>query len=138
MEEGTATINHFDGLADHLLSPIVSFLTLKDTFSTSFLSRSWRYLWRSIPNMVFDHPSTVRELRDIPNLVDTVIGLRDGLKVSKFHYFTCFGESDGNHIDSWFDFAVAHFVEDLRLEFLSDLEFDDLYYYYNPCSKRTI
>lgn len=51
MEEGADRITD---LPRHLIDQILSHLPLKDAVRTCILSRKWRYMWTSVPDLVLD------------------------------------------------------------------------------------
>ncbi|XP_077243302.1 F-box/LRR-repeat protein At3g26922-like [Tasmannia lanceolata] len=112
------TSDRIGDLPDSVLLHIMSFLSMEDVISTSFLSKGWRYLWRSIPNMDFGDPRLrrLRNVKDIARFVDQSIALHDDSKIREFRISFHYKDDYSSRVDSWIDFAVRHNVEELCLD----------------------
>ncbi|XP_077243301.1 F-box/LRR-repeat protein At3g26922-like [Tasmannia lanceolata] len=112
------TSDRISGLPDSVLLYIMSFLPMEDVINTSFLSKRWRYLWRSIPIMDFGDPRLrrLRNIEDIARFVDQSIALHDDSKIREFRISFYYKYQYSSRVDSWIDFAIRHNVEELCLD----------------------
>nr|DAD23321.1 TPA_asm: hypothetical protein HUJ06_024784 [Nelumbo nucifera] len=110
-------------LPDSVIQHILSFLPVKDVIRTSFLSKRWKYLWTSVPNLDFDglvfSPKT-----KFMNFVDSVLLRRNGAAIQKFRL--SFGDyyCDGSRVHTWIDAAVTHNVRELDFFYYTSKHFD--------------
>ncbi|OVA11118.1 F-box domain [Macleaya cordata] len=101
-------------LPENVIHHILSFLLIKDVIRTSFLSKRWRYIWTSVPNLEFDglvfSPKT-----KFMNFVDSVILRRSGLSIQKFSLRFGGYYCDGSRIRTWILAAATHNVRELSI-----------------------
>ncbi|GMY31875.1 FBD-associated F-box protein At5g56370-like isoform X1 [Fagus crenata] len=138
-EEATV-VDRISNLPDSLLSHILSFLTIKESVTTSILSSRWKPLWTLVPNLVLDDS----EFKSIPlssyekqsrnryrfaHIVARVCALRNANPLKKFrlHWYI---ECDPIHADTWVRAAIARDLEelDLHLHLCPPHLFDFSYY----------
>ncbi|KAK9283821.1 hypothetical protein L1049_012075 [Liquidambar formosana] len=73
------------------------------------LSKRWRYLWTSIPNLVLEQGLPAKR-RLFMNFVESVLILRDFSNVEKFS-LRCDGLYDASRISAWISAAVKRKVQ---------------------------
>ncbi|XP_030517207.2 F-box protein At5g03100-like [Rhodamnia argentea] len=103
-------------LPDDVIHHIFSFLTLRDVVKTSILSKRWQSTWTSTTDLVFNDgigDDLPHSSRDFSSFVDSVLLQSTSPTVKRFHIM-CDGVNSPK-FDSWFCFAAARRVEDLRL-----------------------
>lgn len=108
--------DHFSSLPDGLLHYILSFLETKDVVLTGILSRRWRDLSSSVPNLHVHSPLNGDE-DDFVRFVDLALLLNSAPKIWKFHLWFRYREYYVSHVDSWIDFAMRKGVKELDLGF---------------------
>ncbi|KAF9612649.1 hypothetical protein IFM89_003091 [Coptis chinensis] len=101
------------GLHEPLIHHILFFMDMKEVLQTSFLSKRWTNLWRSVQTLKFhEHSWTNRcncwnrrnlklkknKLTKFKFFVDTVLFLRDGSDIDKFDLFFVSAEYDDSRL----------------------------------------
>ncbi|KAK3008815.1 hypothetical protein RJ639_013661, partial [Escallonia herrerae] len=121
-------------LPDEIICPIISKLSLKEAVRTSVLSKSWRYIWASQPNLLFDSANilgnTVSSSSCQTELdwrlqrcmfierVNCVLHQRcNRLKIESLTIHYHLGQDSASRIDNWVSYAVTKGVEKLDLDF---------------------
>lgn len=117
-------------LPDCLLHYILSLIPTKDAVATCILSKRWKFLWTSVPNIDFDDALLYMnadfwypvEVTRFMNFVERVLLLRDSSSIKKFRLScrVCFSAS---RVHAWVSAAVMHDVEELDLCFFVDKPF---------------
>ncbi|KAL6973109.1 UDP-glycosyltransferase [Sarracenia purpurea var. burkii] len=126
-------------LADELLVLILSRLTLKEAQRTCVLSRRWRYLWASVPNLNLDASNTLnrlaettfnaRRMKEFKELVELeraryvswvnqVLRSHSGLNITEFRVQFDLNGNSRSDIDGWVNFAITKGLRKLELDFL--------------------
>lgn len=100
-------------LPDGLLHHILSFLPLKDVIRTGVLSREWRNLWASPPNLVFDELEFPYR-RCFLQFVERALMWRDLSSLTSFSLL-CSVHQDAPSIYTWICFAIKRGVQKLQL-----------------------
>lgn len=102
-------------LPDSLLRHILSFMPMRCAVRTSPLSRRWRHIWSSIPDMDFTYlwPESIH--RSI-NFVERSLALHQGSQIRKFKI--CVGRDiyPTERVNSWISIVASHNVEELYLD----------------------
>ncbi|KAM5581389.1 FBD-associated F-box protein [Rosa sericea] len=142
-------------LPDCILSHIVSLLRIKDAVETSMVSRQWRYLWKTSPNLEFDIPNIFgskyakliekHEEKDrLPFLVDRfdrqcfvrrvneLLELCSGNKVESLRVAFFFDVESTAILDKWIRFAIAKGAQVLDLHLLKSTHWDHAEFYVFP------
>jgi hypothetical protein len=138
-EEATV-VDRISNLPDSLLSHILSFLTIKESVTTSILSSRWKPLWTLVPNLVLNE----NEFQTIPlssdeeqspnryrfrfaHIVARVCALHhvNPLKKFRLHWYS---DCDPIHVDTWVRAAIARDLEELDLYLCRDQLFNFSYY----------
>ncbi|XP_058075873.1 F-box/LRR-repeat protein At4g14103-like [Magnolia sinica] len=119
VEDRSYVCDRISNLPDDILHTVFSFLGAKSVVQTSLLSKRWRDLWISNPNLYLDdteflNPRTNKRKKDngFVGFVNYLLILRDGTNIQKF-CLSCNG---------WIGFAIQHFVQDLDLEMKTKIE----------------
>ncbi|CAI9105104.1 OLC1v1003959C1 [Oldenlandia corymbosa var. corymbosa] len=69
-------VDRISELPDEILSRISSFLTFKEAFRTTVLSKRWKHAWAYVPNLDFDahtNFSSGRKMVDVKEYVEKLI-----------------------------------------------------------------
>ncbi|KAK2980634.1 hypothetical protein RJ640_011442, partial [Escallonia rubra] len=110
--------DRISNLPGEILSHILSSLCLKEAAATSILSRSWRYLWKSVDNLDFccsrRHLGIMCDARCI-QMVGQVLRSHEAFKVKKFRLLYTLDRRNANEINRWISFAIASGVHTLDL-----------------------
>ncbi|KAM3012150.1 hypothetical protein FF2_030770 [Malus domestica] len=102
-------------LPDALLLHILSFLETKCCVNTGVLSRRWRNVWASIPNIDICRGHFSRS-GDLFNFVERVLSFHDASDIQKFRlHCLCDDVIRFSHIDRWVRNVVRHNVVELDL-----------------------
>ncbi|GMY31873.1 FBD-associated F-box protein At5g56370-like isoform X1 [Fagus crenata] len=131
-EEATV-VDRISNLPDSLLSHILSFLTIKESVTTSILSSRWKPLWTLVPNLVLDEHEFQSNEEQSPNryrfahIIARVCALRNANPLKKFRLNWCY-ECDPIHADTWVRAAIARDLEELDLRLSPPHPFDFSYY----------
>jgi hypothetical protein len=108
----------FGNLPEVVLRHILSFLSIKDAVRTSVLSKRWKFLWTSNPNLNFgEHLAGERTL--LMNFVERVLCLRDSSDIKKF-VLEFDVQYEASRVKSWITAAVRRNVQVLYIH-LRDL-----------------
>jgi hypothetical protein len=126
-EEATV-VDRISNLPDSLLSHILSFLTIKESVTTSILSSRWKPLWTLVPNLVLaenefegiplssdeDEEQSPNNRYRFAHIVARVCAIRNANPLKKFrlHWYN---ECDPIHADTWVRAAIARDLEELDL-----------------------
>ncbi|PIA31390.1 hypothetical protein AQUCO_05000055v1 [Aquilegia coerulea] len=128
----TGTEDRINGLPDSLLHYILSFLDMKEVVQTSFISRKWRYFWKSVPVLNFDYSlwsdsskleknvrpyvKKVYRKHECLDFVARVLLFHDrSTNIQKFRlsYNYC---CDSGRLNTWLDFVLERHVKEVHLE----------------------
>ncbi|KAL2514954.1 F-box/LRR-repeat protein [Forsythia ovata] len=129
--------DRLSALPDCVLCYILSFLDTKYAVQTCVLSKRYKNLWSSLPNLNFDKNS-LKRLSSFTNFVDQVLTLRDNsVKVNDFKF------SSRRAINSYFlgkvvNYAMSHGVQGLNLDIHYDGIFDFLESWHSSESLKTL
>ncbi|EYU30169.1 hypothetical protein MIMGU_mgv1a006063mg [Erythranthe guttata] len=116
-------------LPKEILQRILCLLSQEEAVRTSVLSKPWRYIWRTRPNLVFsdnDNYFRGKEQEFLSVVDETLRGYLDqGLRLEEFHLHM------SNHVsvsllDKWIPKLVSMGVNDFRLYVLSKHEVDGM------------
>ncbi|KAL5721574.1 hypothetical protein ACHQM5_005200 [Ranunculus cassubicifolius] len=105
-------------LPESIRNHIVSFLPMKDSITTSTLSKSWRNICSSLYNLdfdqqLFDEMSSKKTSFKFKDYVSQFIGCRDGSNVHSFRLVV--DDSIVPYIQLWILYAVQHNVKRLEV-----------------------
>lgn len=106
---------NMDDLRDAILEHILFFGPMEDAVRTSVLSKKWRYLWTSRPNLALEEWPFSRG-EHFTNFVDTVLLLQGSARIKQF-VLSCDVLGDASRVRLWVSAAVKRNVE----EFIADL-----------------
>ncbi|PIA41545.1 hypothetical protein AQUCO_02200167v1 [Aquilegia coerulea] len=115
-------MDRISDLPDPTQAHIVSFLSMKDAIRTSILSKRWRNVYKSFPNLNFNQEYFEENYntRDFKNIVNQFLNCHDESNIHKFSLLTSVDNSSYHHILEWISFAVNHNVQELVLDFDND------------------
>ncbi|KAL2492016.1 F-box/LRR-repeat protein [Abeliophyllum distichum] len=101
-------------LPDCVLCYVLSFLDTKYAVQTCVLSKRFKNLWSSLPDLNFDRKS-FKKLSSFNNFVDRALTLRDNsVKVNNFK-FSSRGAITCSFLDKVVNYAMSHGVQGLNL-----------------------
>ncbi|KMZ69008.1 hypothetical protein ZOSMA_223G00050 [Zostera marina] len=109
-------------LPQNIIEIILGKLPIEDAIRTSFLSRDWRFKWRSMPNLIFDSRSFSSSNKGRPSLlmgnymskVLRFLFLHNGF-IQRFEFSSSNRSVVSSELDIWLDHLVASFVQQLKL-----------------------
>ncbi|XP_076887376.1 F-box protein At4g22280-like isoform X1 [Bidens hawaiensis] len=128
VEHADGMIDGISSLPDGVLHHMLSLLPTKDVVRTSAVSKRWKNLWASVPNLDFDdtllYASEVDHIHSpestsFMNFVERILRFRDTSKIEKFRLScrVCFNSS---RISSWISSAIMYNVRELDLCIFAD------------------
>lgn len=110
--------DRLSSLPDHLLLHIISFLEMHQAVSTGILSKRWRDLWISTPNLHFsESKSLCSRCCDFIIFVEQSLSLHIGVNIHKFSLQFPYYHRHCHYVDGWLRLAVMKGVRELRLQF---------------------
>ncbi|KAA8546263.1 hypothetical protein F0562_002998 [Nyssa sinensis] len=112
----TDKIDRFSELPDSILSHILSFLCTKTAIRTSVLSKRWRLVWASLPNLDFQYGpgKPQHSSHSFTAFVNHVLTLRDNSQINTFR-FSAHLDVDPNLVEECISYAVCHNVQELKI-----------------------
>ncbi|XP_045786719.1 F-box/FBD/LRR-repeat protein At4g26340-like [Trifolium pratense] len=115
--ENSASIDKISDLPDEVLCHILSFLPIKQAFSTSFLSKRWAPLFKLLTSLHFDDESVGDEENFLRfrQLVDTVTLSTQIIKTFHLKCRSKHWRDDRYNVDRWIETAKQHPVENFQL-----------------------
>ncbi|KAF9594044.1 hypothetical protein IFM89_026976 [Coptis chinensis] len=102
-------LDRFSYLQNELIDEIIKHLPIRDAVKTSLLSRSWKYRWRSTPNLIFDAAASINSKKgiiedtELVTIVNNVLLLHEGM-VSNFTIYK-YLEGGCSDVDKWIAFV---------------------------------
>ncbi|KAJ9159565.1 hypothetical protein P3X46_025067 [Hevea brasiliensis] len=113
-------MDKLSSLPDSILHRILSFLYTSEAIRTCVLSKRWRNLWVSLPDLHFDS-SNFESKASFRKFVRSVLSLRLDNSLCKFH-FHCHStwKTDVPLINRVTRYLVSHHVQHLHLEVQMD------------------
>ncbi|GFZ11317.1 hypothetical protein Acr_22g0007150 [Actinidia rufa] len=112
-------------LPKDLIHHILSFLDTKFAAQTCLLSKRWRSLWTSLPNLAF-YSSNYRKLAFFDKFVSRVLGLCWKSDVRDFH-FDRPGSTRAALLKKLVNYAISHKVERLSIDIYFSPKLTSLY-----------
>ncbi|PIA31357.1 hypothetical protein AQUCO_05000026v1 [Aquilegia coerulea] len=134
MKKSDEEADRLSALPEPLLHNILSFLDMKEVVQTSFISKKWRYFWKSLPFLNFDyslwnasskkkkqHPSPyvqkVFTKQKCLNFVDGVLLFRDNSSpIEKIHITQSYA-CDSLRLSKWLLFVASRHVKEVQIDF---------------------
>ncbi|GAU44403.1 hypothetical protein TSUD_246290 [Trifolium subterraneum] len=115
--ENSESIDRISDLPDEVLCHILSFLPIKNAFSTTFLSKRWAPLFKLLTSLHFDDESDGDEEKFLRfrRLVDTVTISTQLIKTFHLKCRSRHWCDDRYNVDRWIETAKQHPVENLQL-----------------------
>ncbi|KAL7208802.1 hypothetical protein ACSBR1_030517 [Camellia fascicularis] len=111
--------DRISSLPDPILHEILSSMDLKYAIQTCALSKRWRYLWTSLPNLHFDFdpyppPNDSRRLQ-FTHFVNQVLSQRDTNSNLCNFYFSPYFCDHPSFIENSLSYAISHNVQQLHV-----------------------
>ncbi|PIA58181.1 hypothetical protein AQUCO_00500245v1 [Aquilegia coerulea] len=90
---------------------------MEEAIKTSVLSKKWRHVCSSLPNLEFHESSTRWYVDDFKDVVDQILIGHNESDITSFDLYFWNKESSlsTSHLNSWINFAVRHNVQRLTL-----------------------
>ncbi|KAF7848178.1 hypothetical protein BT93_L2221 [Corymbia citriodora subsp. variegata] len=108
-----AVANSINDLPEAILEHILSFVPIEDAVRTCVLSKNWRYLWTSYPNLeLVEWAFSGRE--QFTNFVDRVLVLQSSSRIKRL-VLSCRDLGDASRVNLWVSTAVKRNVEDFTV-----------------------
>ncbi|KVH89463.1 F-box protein At5g03100-like [Cynara cardunculus var. scolymus] len=125
-------------LPDCLLLEILSRLpSTKSAIRTGTLSKRWKYLWTSVPTLIFKHSDDNHPRSDFVSFVNKTLTQCRQLKLKKFGVYTSYDIRFESEVNNWIRYAISCNVEELDLTLWNlELEAEFLlneYFFNNSC-----
>ncbi|XP_003614128.3 putative FBD-associated F-box protein At5g56700 [Medicago truncatula] len=123
-QSATTMVVSINNFPDEILTHILSFLPFKQAFKTSVLSKRWRPLCYSLPDL---HITVIRRVHNFRRFMDAVMFSphSHNLTLNSFYLtiISCskFLETEADCFDKWVEAAKQRRVKDLQLHFLPSI-----------------
>jgi hypothetical protein len=115
-------LDRISSLHDSILHKILSCLPTEDAVKTSCLSKRWRRLWTSVPDLSFCNRRGCGRVSDFVAFVDETLNLYSSSgNLDKFLIDFDYISRYACYVDKWVHFAFCHNVEKLHLAFYGTL-----------------
>ena len=111
-EENATKVDKISTLPDSLLSHILSFLPARHAVATSILSKRWRSVWTSIPNLDFDN-----DLKHF-HVIYRVLLQTEPNSIKSFRISCRDLSFDPSDVTSWVSTAMRRKVQKLHLSLI--------------------
>ncbi|XP_022020403.1 F-box/FBD/LRR-repeat protein At1g13570 isoform X2 [Helianthus annuus] len=104
-------------MPDHVITNILDLLPLQDAVRTSILSKSWRFKWTMLSQLIFDVDffEYLSKTQGENNHVRIISRILHQLRGSITKFFLDGGMLDANHINRWILFLSRKGIKDLTL-----------------------
>jgi hypothetical protein len=129
----TSTVDTISSLPDAILCRILSFVTTKEAFTTSILSKRWINVWHHVPILNFPHINvdTVNSNLLFNEFVYSVLLLKeanviDGFALNIRYENSLLAKLGFPNITKWMNHVVQRKLKYLRLHLLDVCPFDDV------------
>ncbi|KAL0743469.1 hypothetical protein Bca4012_084982 [Brassica carinata] len=124
-------VDLISNLPDAILQHILCFIPIKLAISTSLLSTRWRHVWCDVPSLSLDANTLTAAS------VNKALNRYTAPKTESFHLKTTKRENIP-HINRWIKCAMSHNVENLSLDFWSNMNTYKLpdFFYHNSSVKQ--
>ncbi|EYU30168.1 hypothetical protein MIMGU_mgv1a019547mg [Erythranthe guttata] len=127
-EEGSISMDRISSLPKEILQRILYLLTQEEATGTSILSKSWRHVWRTRPNLVLSDADYFKDKeQEFLSVVDeTLHGYLDqGVCLEEFHL--CMSNHVSvPHLEKWIPRLEQMGVHDFRLYVISRREVGEI------------
>ncbi|KAJ8627885.1 hypothetical protein MRB53_021192 [Persea americana] len=120
LAERRSKVDRLTSLPDHLIHHILSFLDIKHVVLTAILSRRWRALSASVPNLHFQSPanSDIEDCDfDFIRIVDRALLFNSAPNINKFQLSINYHKNYVSHVDAWVRFLMSKGIQELDLDF---------------------
>ncbi|KAL7111267.1 hypothetical protein ACP275_05G077700 [Erythranthe tilingii] len=122
------SMDKISDLPKDILHRILYFLSQEDAVRTSVLSKSWRYVWCTRPNLDFSDINFKGNKQDFPSTVDKTLQqyYDQGLSLEKFRlYASLLGKDYSHHesvllLEKWVPLLTGMGVKEFSLSIISD------------------
>ncbi|KAL5725670.1 hypothetical protein ACHQM5_008789 [Ranunculus cassubicifolius] len=107
--------DRISSLPEQLLGHILSFIDTIQAVHTCLLSKTWRYSWKSLPDLYFDDDP---KIQDFEQFVDNVLAnFPDGARIHKFTLRNWTETSDSfDQLNNWMESPILRNIQELQLE----------------------
>ncbi|KAL3642221.1 hypothetical protein CASFOL_013036 [Castilleja foliolosa] len=120
--DSEGSMDRISELPQHLLHDILCFLSQKEALQTSVLSKLWRYLGSTRPNLDFDERHFYRNKEKLPSVVDKTLQRYHDQKLSLQEFCLTFSGYDSESIpflEKWIPIVILNMgVKTFHLSFL--------------------
>ncbi|KAL5721758.1 hypothetical protein ACHQM5_005362 [Ranunculus cassubicifolius] len=118
-------VDRISALPLPILHHLLSFLPVEDIVRTCALSKQWRTIWCSIHSLDLNKDLSSSNKIEFYDFVDSLLLLRDGSNIHKFHLFLEYGIGDRDalgrsRINKWIMYAIRHNVQVLDIGFAGE------------------
>ncbi|PIA58183.1 hypothetical protein AQUCO_00500246v1 [Aquilegia coerulea] len=116
-------VDRISSLHESIRRHILSFLSMEDAIKTSVLSKNWRHVCSSLPNLEFHEDSygikksTLGYVDDFKDVVDQILIGHNESHITSFSLYLWMEKQSlsTSHLNSWINFAIRHNVQQLTL-----------------------
>ncbi|KAF5194270.1 F-box protein [Thalictrum thalictroides] len=133
--------DRLSSLHDSVLSHILGFLDMKQVVHTSLLSKRWRYVWKSVSSLNFDHSFWIKIAQPVgfhplmaymaippfPRLkygfmdfVDHILSIHEGSVIDKFNLYGA-GCCQKDRVDEWLSTVIRCRIQEIHLDLYTAL-----------------
>ncbi|XP_049344889.1 LOW QUALITY PROTEIN: putative F-box/LRR-repeat protein At5g02930 [Solanum verrucosum] len=107
----TKALDRISKLPDSLLVRILSVLPTQEAFTTSILSKRWRYVWPYVDSFNFTRKNYLKT-KDFVSFVDYVLARSLSSKIKRLDIDCSYLHPYKSHVSRWLSIAVEKNVED--------------------------